>query len=326
MLNSSVSYKTTFSSSDLGLHKVYSYGFNTQEREDEIAQGIYTAEYWKYDSRIGRRWNLDPKPNVDISPYSTFRNNPTTNTDWGGDTTRYYSNSSGALIGEINDGTFLHSVKVDEATYNDYKSTAGATFDLTTVTGAKEYSEGFEHISKVYDKIFGTSTFEKIGWTQPVYSNIKQSDYVPYTTDCEDAARSTVTNGGGSANWKDGGTHMLVDNTIQGSSPLIEDRAAALKIIDAELTAGKPVLVGVAYYGGSRGDTGDKNTNKLVGHFVVITGKGNNKHGNYYTYFDNAYNGTDIKSNRFYQDNSTGLLKGISNNDFVVVDVRNNIN
>ncbi len=63
----------------------YFYGFNTQEKEDEIAQGVYTAEYWKYDSRIARRWNLDPKGIVGISDYACFGNNPIFFTDHDGD-------------------------------------------------------------------------------------------------------------------------------------------------------------------------------------------------------------------------------------------------
>lgn len=41
----------------------YRYGFNGQERSDEVkGEGnSYTAEFWEYDPRIGRRWNLDPK-------------------------------------------------------------------------------------------------------------------------------------------------------------------------------------------------------------------------------------------------------------------------
>ncbi len=41
----------------------YRFGFNTQEKGEEIAKGHYTAEYWEYDSRLGRRWNLDPMQN-----------------------------------------------------------------------------------------------------------------------------------------------------------------------------------------------------------------------------------------------------------------------
>lgn len=33
----------------------YRYGHNTQEKDDEIAPGMCTAEFWEYDSRIMRR-------------------------------------------------------------------------------------------------------------------------------------------------------------------------------------------------------------------------------------------------------------------------------
>ena len=54
----------------------YRYGMNGQEKDDEIAQGIYTAEYWEYDSRLGRRWNIDPIVKAHRSGYATFANNP----------------------------------------------------------------------------------------------------------------------------------------------------------------------------------------------------------------------------------------------------------
>jgi RHS repeat-associated protein len=66
----------------------YRYGFNGQEKTDEIA-GVgnhTTAEFWEYDPRIGRRWNLDPSPNVSMSSYSAFENNPILLSDPLGDT------------------------------------------------------------------------------------------------------------------------------------------------------------------------------------------------------------------------------------------------
>jgi len=56
---------------------VYLYGFNGQEKDDEVsgAGNTMTAEFWEYDSRLGRRWNLDPKPRVGIGEYSVFGNN-----------------------------------------------------------------------------------------------------------------------------------------------------------------------------------------------------------------------------------------------------------
>ncbi len=66
---------------------LYRYGFNTQELSPEINENSYSAEYWQYDSRIGRRWNIDPlkltwessylvngnNPNVFLDPYGDFK-------------------------------------------------------------------------------------------------------------------------------------------------------------------------------------------------------------------------------------------------------------
>ena len=66
----------------------YRYGYNTQEKTDEIAgAGNHTAaEFWEYDTRLGRRWNQDPKPNPSISNYACFANNPIWFSDLKGDT------------------------------------------------------------------------------------------------------------------------------------------------------------------------------------------------------------------------------------------------
>ena len=65
----------------------YRFGYNGQEKTDEVSgQGNhYTAEFWEYDSRSGRRWNLDPRPNVSMSQYSTFAGNPIMFSDYLGD-------------------------------------------------------------------------------------------------------------------------------------------------------------------------------------------------------------------------------------------------
>ncbi len=76
---------------------VYSYGFNGQMKSDEIsgAGNHNTAEYWEYDTRSGRRWNLDPKPGDGISPYSSFNGNPIWFSDVLGDSTGKPGASSG---------------------------------------------------------------------------------------------------------------------------------------------------------------------------------------------------------------------------------------
>jgi len=56
----------------------YRYGFNGMEKDDEISGegNSYTAEFWQYDSRLGRRWNIDPVVKTHESPYATFANSP----------------------------------------------------------------------------------------------------------------------------------------------------------------------------------------------------------------------------------------------------------
>lgn len=54
----------------------YRYSHNGQEKESEVFAGANSAEYWMYDSRIGRRWNIDPVVDESISPYACFANSP----------------------------------------------------------------------------------------------------------------------------------------------------------------------------------------------------------------------------------------------------------
>ena len=56
----------------------YSYGFGGQEKSDEIkgSGNSYTAEFWEYDPRLGRRWNVDPVKKHYESSYASFGNNP----------------------------------------------------------------------------------------------------------------------------------------------------------------------------------------------------------------------------------------------------------
>ncbi|MBN8696094.1 MAG: hypothetical protein J0L87_06155 [Bacteroidetes bacterium] len=65
----------------------YRYGAaGGQEKDDEITGNVgthYTAEYWEYDARLGRRWNVDPmfKEKPWMSPYHAFSNKPILNID-----------------------------------------------------------------------------------------------------------------------------------------------------------------------------------------------------------------------------------------------------
>jgi hypothetical protein len=67
----------------------YAFGMNGQMKDDEIygVGNSYTAEYWQYDSRLGRRWNVDPERMVLCfeSNYSVNHNSPLIFVDEEGD-------------------------------------------------------------------------------------------------------------------------------------------------------------------------------------------------------------------------------------------------
>ncbi len=65
----------------------FRFGFNTQEKDKEIYNNneTYTATFWEYDGRLGRRWNVDPVSKPWESRYSCFSDNPIIIIDVNGD-------------------------------------------------------------------------------------------------------------------------------------------------------------------------------------------------------------------------------------------------
>jgi hypothetical protein len=105
--------------------RAYRYGFNTQEKDDEVAGdgNSYTAEFWQYDGRLGRRWNVDPRDVPSFSPYSCFANNPIWFYDLAGDSAT--SNQSGDQRAKI--ATNIQST--DSRTYDQVSGSNAWTTD-----------------------------------------------------------------------------------------------------------------------------------------------------------------------------------------------------
>ncbi|MBK9327720.1 MAG: hypothetical protein IPM95_00105 [Sphingobacteriales bacterium] len=81
----------------------YRFSFNGQERETEINTSVTSAEFWVYDGRLGRRWNVDPVLKPWKSSYDAFSNNPIIKVDPNGDDD-YYS-ESGNFVGSDDKST-----------------------------------------------------------------------------------------------------------------------------------------------------------------------------------------------------------------------------
>ncbi|MCA6438266.1 MAG: hypothetical protein IM600_15950, partial [Bacteroidetes bacterium] len=95
----------------------YRYSHNGHEREDAIFEGAQSAEYWMYDSRTLRRWNLDPIIKDWESPYACFAGNPIFYSDPLGLTATDptdYKDEKGNTIHKTNDGLDRTIVIPDE--------------------------------------------------------------------------------------------------------------------------------------------------------------------------------------------------------------------
>ncbi len=90
----------------------YRFGFNGQEKSEEIEPNTTTAEYWQYDSRIGRRWNLDPVVKPWESSYSVLSNNPIWKLDPNGDDD--FFNDHGGFLYSTKTGTDIKIIHKDK--------------------------------------------------------------------------------------------------------------------------------------------------------------------------------------------------------------------
>jgi hypothetical protein len=82
-----------------GKYKQYDWsrmGYNGQAKDDEVygKGNLNSAKFWEMDTRIIRRWNLDPVDQVAISNYAVFGNNSIINNDVLGDVIKL-ANESG---------------------------------------------------------------------------------------------------------------------------------------------------------------------------------------------------------------------------------------
>jgi hypothetical protein len=126
----------------------YRYGFNGQESDFEIFNSggsAYTAEFWEYDSRLGRRWNVDPafKAKPWMSPYHAFSNKPIWNIDPNGANDDEYD-KDGKKISPLGGDKidFYHQAN------GDTKVEDQETCEATTISGGEKIIRGFTERDK----------------------------------------------------------------------------------------------------------------------------------------------------------------------------------
>lgn len=125
----------------------YRFGFNGQEKDNEVygTGNMYNAEFWQYDPRIGRRWNIDPVTKAWLSPYHCFSNRPTVNTDPNGATDDNYLIRS--------DGTIEKQETDDPTNTYYYQKKDGSIVNLGTYDVTQNVSITYKKQSAVKDMV-----------------------------------------------------------------------------------------------------------------------------------------------------------------------------
>jgi hypothetical protein len=138
----------------------YRFGFNNQEKS-EVAEGNTTALFWEYDARAARRWNIDPKPIVSISPYSVLGSNPILNLDVMGDTAIARSSVEAQQVADDLNRIYKAKYKFDNAfsiTEYTVETKSGGTVVYSALTANPKFDWGTDKYTKaLYGLIAGDS-------------------------------------------------------------------------------------------------------------------------------------------------------------------------
>jgi RHS repeat-associated protein len=158
-------------SDDIGCERCYRFGFNGQENDNEIKGkgNSYTAEFWQYDSRLGRRWNVDPVDKPWMSSYHAFSNNPILNIDPNGandDDVFYNSETGETTIVETNeeqDNIYIDGHYINSVDQGSGKKTFG---DAQVVSLGDQWNTSYIYSN---DAIIGLDAINFDGTSENVY-------------------------------------------------------------------------------------------------------------------------------------------------------------
>ena len=188
----------------------YRYSFNGQEKDDEVAGegNVNTAQYWEYDTRLGRRWNLDVKPQAYCSNYSVFSNAPLIKVDPKGNSD-YYT-AKGTYLGS--DGTKGMDIFIvtDKTIIADLKKQIGESTGYLKV--APTLGEG---------QFFKLPSYEERQFMKTKIDNMKEGNQYEIG-----GSKYTTTAG------------ITETNYAEGSPTTYEDMA---KHLESEQEQGKPL-------------------------------------------------------------------------------------
>lgn len=162
----------------------YRFGFNGQEKDNEVAGkgNSMTAQFWKYDTRLARRSNLDPVDQINISNYAVNGLNPIYFSDPHGNTKKSYKHKISAVIKSIFSGG---GGKTDIDLNGNFVASSGDGGKKGKTSGGT--GKGIK-VSVYKPRVNGSSRTEKYDYSKrgPIKGKTQEDwDYItePFTTD-----------------------------------------------------------------------------------------------------------------------------------------------
>ncbi|MBL7807377.1 MAG: RHS repeat protein [Saprospiraceae bacterium] len=223
------------------------FGFNGQESDDEILgkSNSYSAEYWQYDSRLGRRWNIDPVAKEWESPYTCFSNNPIWLNDVKGDNPNLpaathtttdiveytYIGSKRDAKGEITNDYFKFkqtTTSTSTSYHYDEKTKKVSKMVITTVTEKEVYLERKGQDSWNQTNV-STKTSQKIQNSESIMEMpdiIKYNGPTPESTNYYNTNSNFVEKGSTTINSLD---LSVADKSLDLLTPLVSEYKNQMK-------------------------------------------------------------------------------------------------
>ncbi len=194
----------------------YRFGFNGQEKDDEIAGAgnSNTAEYWQYDTRLGRRWNRDKVVKPWESSYAAFSNSPLIFVDPNGNDDYY--NKAGKYLGNDGSGTNIRITNMitTKKQFEYVASQAGGV----EVLKSSEHSQEVKIMAgqeKAIQKLYDDS--QQSGKERTAYvvldvenATLSLEEQAPSPKDDEHSSHNEYGIGDGAYGKQQGGDHIYV--------------------------------------------------------------------------------------------------------------------
>ncbi|WMJ72528.1 PKD domain-containing protein [Cytophagaceae bacterium ABcell3] len=289
----------------------YRYGFNGQEKDDEISGSgnscVFTFRV--HDARLGRFLSVDPLSSTYPwnSPYSFAESSPIAFIDLEG-LERYYA-PNGDHLGTYGTSTEIRVVK------QDYVEAAS---DM--LRNPQNYTEG----TLTYF-LSGALSVSLSGYAEDVTDVLNDAPLQTWANNgqnCNTAARAQMTDAGVTTYGSSNVIQTDVNNTAQTSyqnsagvtvnrPQLSENKAGGAIYVMTQLKSGNPVMVGVKESTSTSTYIDVYNINALTGHFIVISGMSVDANGNItFRYYDNASPATGKSlDNQLQLNTTTGAMR-----------------